>query len=156
MQKNKLLLLFPDGVGIRNYLYSNVFQNVKEDLVLLHNFDQETIEILKEKVSLSETIEIPVYKESVKEKFLRELICLVRLHYNAKKVGNSSLLTNWNWKQKTLSKKVFYKIIEANFIIKKGFIYINKKVALVNKLININDVIQKKPNKQINCQNKFV
>jgi hypothetical protein len=113
MQKNKLLLLFPDGVGIRNYLYSNVFQNVKEDLVLLHNFDQETIEILKEKVSLSETIEIPVYKESVKEKFLRELICLVRLRDNAKKTHNSSLLTNWNWKQKTLSKKVFYKIIEA-------------------------------------------
>ena len=113
MQKNKLLLLFPDGVGIRNYLYSNVFQNTKEDLVLFHNFDHETIEVLKETVSLSETIVIPAYKESVKEKFLRELICLVRLHYNSKKVGNSSLLTNWNWKQKTLSKKVFYKIIEA-------------------------------------------
>ncbi len=113
MQKAKVLLLFPDGVGIRNYLYSNVFQNAKEDLVLFHNFDNETITALKKSVSLSDSIVIPEYKESVKEKFLRELICLIRLYYNAKKVRNPSLLTNWNWNQKTLSKKIFYKIIET-------------------------------------------
>lgn len=112
MPKTKILLLFPDGVGIRNYLYSKVFQNTNEDLVLFHNFDEETIAALKESIVLSETIFIPVYKESVKEKFLRELICLVRLYHNSKIVQNRSLLTNWNWNQKTLSKKVFYKTIE--------------------------------------------
>jgi hypothetical protein len=112
MQKAKVLLLFPDGVGIRNYLYSNVFKNAKEDLVLFHNFDQITVAALKENVSLSKTILIPEYKESIKEKFLRELICLARLYYNAEKVSNPSLLTNWNWNQKTLSKKIFYKSIE--------------------------------------------
>lgn len=112
MQKAKLLLLFPDGVGIRNYLYSKVFQNTKEDLVLFHNFDAATISELQEHVSLSETIVIPDYKESIKERFLRELICLSRLYHNAKKVNNPSLLTNWNWNQKTLSKKIFYTIIE--------------------------------------------
>lgn len=113
MQKAKVLLLFPDGVGIRNYLYSDVFQSSEEDLVLFHNFDQETVSTLKKSVSLSETIIIPEYKESIGEKFLRELICLVRLQYNAKKVENLSLLTNWNWRQKTLSKKLFYKAIET-------------------------------------------
>ncbi len=43
MQNNKLLLIFPDGVGIRNYLYSNVFKNTNCELVLFHNFDYQTI-----------------------------------------------------------------------------------------------------------------
>lgn len=116
-----MLLLFPDGVGIRNYLYSSVFKNVKEDLVLFHNFDQETVMAIKETVALSETIVIPGYKESVKEKFLRELICLARLYYNAEKVTNPSLLTNWNWNQKTLSKKIFYKSIEMMAPFSKGY-----------------------------------
>jgi hypothetical protein len=113
MQNSKVLLLFPDGVGIRNYLYSDVFRNVEEKLVLFHNFDQETVTAIKGSVFLSETIVIPIYKESIKEKFLRELICLARLYHNAEKVRNPSLLTNWNWKQKTLSKMLFYKTIET-------------------------------------------
>lgn len=112
IMKEKIVLLFPDGVGIRNYLYSDVFKGVKEDLVLLHNFDEITITALKDKVSLSAAIMIPNYKETIKEKFFRELICLSRLYYNINKVDNLTLLTNWNWNQKTLSKKLFYKVIE--------------------------------------------
>lgn len=43
MEKNKILLLFPDGVGIRNYLYSKVFDTLKDEVILFHNFDPETI-----------------------------------------------------------------------------------------------------------------
>jgi hypothetical protein len=111
--KNKVVLLFPDGVGIRNYLYSDVFKGMEEDLVLFHNFDSETIKAIKENVFIDDDIIIPKYKESVKEKFLRELICLSRLYYNTEKVGNKTLLATWNWKQKTFSKKLFYKIIET-------------------------------------------
>jgi hypothetical protein len=113
INKEKIVLLFPDGVGIRNYLYSDVFKGVQEDLVLLHNFDETTIKALKDNVSLSEAITIPVYEESIKEKFLRELICLSRLYSNSRKVANPSLLTNWNWDQKMISKKIFYKVIES-------------------------------------------
>lgn len=113
MQKAKILLFFPDGVGIRNYLYSDVFQGVKEELLLFHNFDEVTILALQKSVSLSDTIIIPEYKESIKEKFLRELICLARLYYNVNKVHNSSLFRNWKWNQKTIFKSIFYKIIET-------------------------------------------
>ena len=112
IKKEKIMLLFPDGVGIRNYLYSDVFKGAKEELVLLHDFDEATIKTLKENVIFSEDLRIPVYKETIKEKFLRELICLSRLYCNSKKVANLSLLTNWNWKQNTLSKKIFYTSIE--------------------------------------------
>lgn len=112
MKKEKLLLLFPDGVGIRNYLYSDTFKNPDLDLVLLHNFDLETIDEIRKNVTIDTEISIPNYKESVKEKFLRELICLSRLHYNNSIVNNPTLLTYWNWNHKSISKKVFYKLIE--------------------------------------------
>lgn len=138
MQKAKVLLLFPDGVGIRNYLYSDVFRGTEEDLVLFHNFDQETVSTLKKSVSLAETIIIPEYRESIREKFLRELICLVRLQYNAKKVENLSLLTNWNWRQKTLSKKIFYKTIETIAPFIKDYASILKLEKRYQKTIRVN------------------
>ena len=97
MQNNKIriALLFPDGVGIKNYLYSEAFDNKDFELLLLHNFDSETILEVKKYTKLVKDIRIPVYKESVKEKFFRELICCSRLHYNSKKVKNSSVLYNW-------------------------------------------------------------
>lgn len=112
IKKEKIVLLFPDGVGIRNYLYSDVFKEIRDDLVLCHNFDPATIAELKKQIFLSDAILIPEYKESIKEKFLRELICLSRLYHNVVLTSNPVVLTNWNWKQKTLSKKMFYKTIE--------------------------------------------
>jgi hypothetical protein len=112
MQNSKLFLIFPDGVGIRNYLYSNLFKNSNFDKVLFHNFDSKSIDEIKKHATFSSEISIPHYKESFKEKFLRELICLSRLKNNARLTKNSSILTNWNWNQKTFSKKLFYRIIE--------------------------------------------
>lgn len=111
--KSKILLLFPDGVGVRNYLYSEALKEIKDDLVLFHNFDPETITAIKQNTSISDSITIPVYNESLKEKFLRELICLSRLYHNAAKVNNKAVLAYWNWNQKTFSKKIFYKLIEG-------------------------------------------
>ncbi|GAA4772203.1 MULTISPECIES: UDP-glycosyltransferase [Flavobacterium] len=112
MRKNKILLLFPDGVGIRNYLYSDVFKNTEAELILFHNFDDETAADVKKLTGLSQAFQIPKYNESLKEKFLRELICLSRLYRNSNKTGNPSILTNWNRDHKSFSKKVFYKAIE--------------------------------------------
>lgn len=110
--KNKIVLLFPDGVGIRNYLYSNVFKHSTSELILFHSFDKETEkEILKE-TGISHAIQIPTYKESFLEKFYRELICLARLHYNSKQTKNPTILTNWNTEHKGFFKKAFYGVIE--------------------------------------------
>ncbi|NQY28904.1 MAG: hypothetical protein HRT69_05460 [Flavobacteriaceae bacterium] len=109
--QNKVALLFPDGVGIKNYLYTELFQQTDAELVLLHNFDPATISAIKKQTTFVDTIEIPTYKESVREKFLRELICLSRLHYNAQKVLNNSLLTNWKTNHIGVKQQVFYKAI---------------------------------------------
>lgn len=106
--KNRIALLFPDGVGIKNYLYTNTFKNKDFELLLLHNFDSETILEVKKHTELVNDIVIPDYKESFKEKFFRELICCSRLHYNSKEVKNASILYNWKKNHKGIFKKLFY------------------------------------------------
>lgn len=108
IKNNKILLLFPDGVGIRNYLFTNVFKELEEEIVLFHAFDAKTEEEIKKITSIKESYPIPKYKESVKEKFLRELICLSRLKRNSILVQNPTILKNWKTNHKGLSKKVFY------------------------------------------------
>lgn len=111
MQNNKILLLFPDGVGIRNYLYSDVFLDLEKDLVLFHGFDVETILEVQKITKIEEAISMPKYKESIKEKFYRELICLSRLKHNAKLVDNPTILSNWKTEHKRVKNKLFYKTI---------------------------------------------
>lgn len=111
-KNNKILLLFPDGVGIRNYLYSDVFKGMEKELFLFHAFDAKTEQAVKDITAIQNTLSIPKYTESLTEKFLRELICLARLKHNAKLVNNSSILTNWKSNHKGIFKTLFYKCIE--------------------------------------------
>jgi hypothetical protein len=108
----KIMLLFPDGVGIRNYLYSDAFKGMEKELVLFHAFDSKTEQEVKDITMIQNSLKIPKYSESLKEKFLRELICISRLKYNAKLVNNSTILTNWKTNHKGFFKSFFYKFIE--------------------------------------------
>lgn len=112
IKNNKIVLLFPDGVGIRNYLYSDVFKGMEKELVLFHAFDAKTEQAVKDITAIKNALTIPKYTESLKEKFLRELICLARLKYNAKLVDNPTILTNWKSNHKGIFKTLFYKSIE--------------------------------------------
>ncbi len=108
----KAILIFPDGVGIRNYLYSDVFKNTSSELILLHNFDDATEKLISEVTAIRHFYKLPKYVESIKEKFLREVICLSRLKYNAKITQNSTILASWKKTHIGSKNKVFYKIVE--------------------------------------------
>ena len=62
MQKDKIFIVVPDGVGVRNYLYSKAFNNISANLVLFHNLGDETIEYLSNFKNISQDIAIPEYK----------------------------------------------------------------------------------------------
>ena len=104
-KNNKIVLLFPD-------FYSDVFKGMEKQLVLFHAFDAKTEQAVKDITSIENSISIPKYSESLKEKFLRELICLARLKHNAKTVDNPTILTNWKSNHKGIFKTLFYKCIE--------------------------------------------
>ena len=128
----------PDGVGIRNYLYSDVFKSTGKELVLLHNLSPETIADLRKEISFSAEFFLPDYNESLKEKFLRELICLKRLRYNTDITSNPTILTYWNTRHKTLSKKIFYKIVEIAALASNDYASILKLEKLYQKEIRKN------------------
>lgn len=108
----KVAILVPDGVGIRNYLYSNLIkeiQNYTEDITILHNLSEKALSDVKTLHNINlQSRKIPLYKETIYSKFLRELICLSRLRYNISLTKNKTLLDNWNPQQNTNFKKVFY------------------------------------------------
>lgn len=143
MQKNKIFIIFPDGVGIKNYLYSNIFKNSKLDLVLFHNFDQKAIQELSKSNKFVCEINIPEYKETIQEKFIRELVCLSRLKYNAQLVNNKTLLSNWNGNQIKFSKIIFYKTVGfISFFVKK-YQSILKLESKYQKLLRKNEFYYK-------------
>lgn len=109
--KRKIFILIPDGVGIKNYLYSRAFKNSEASLTLFHNFDYDTLAQIEKEVSIDNKLTIPPYNESVWEKFLRELINFSRLKHNAKKVGNPTILKFKKRGHKSLKLKVFYSIV---------------------------------------------
>jgi hypothetical protein len=157
MKKNKLLLIVPDGVGIRNYLYSKVFDNV-QDWVIFHNLGTEILDHVKQYKNFTNEITIPDYKESIKEKYLRELICLSRLYYNTNKVDNKTILTNWVWSQKTFIKKIFYRWIQIQSRYYKSYEAILKLELQYQKEIrknpfykNIVDILLKEKPNNIIC-----
>ncbi|RXR17748.1 hypothetical protein EQG63_09705 [Flavobacterium amnicola] len=133
MARDKIVLLFPDGVGIRNYLYSDVFKGFEKDLILFHNFDDTTINDICRNVNFEKDYTIPVYKESFKEKFLRELICYLRLQHNAKITQNKTILSNWNPLKNTFLKKMFYFLIES----------ISSLISNYNYILKLEDLYQK-------------
>lgn len=101
----------PDGVGIRNYIYTGIFDRFNTESILLHNFKSNSITDfgLQKSFNLKQLIR---YKESFKEKFYRELIHLVRLKYNAELKSNPTILSNYMPKKVSFKLKLFYAIIE--------------------------------------------
>ena len=115
MKNKKIIIVVPDGTGIRNYLFSQIIPNlVKQDcdLLIYHALsDEAIIEVEKlHNIVLAKRL-IPKYIETIKQKFLREAICFGRLHYNARLENNSTVLTNWKRNHKGL-KKWFYQGVE--------------------------------------------
>lgn len=111
--KNKILLLFPDGVGIRNYLYSDVVQHLKEhaDLIIWSPLPEAAFEEVKTLHNLQfEFKQIKLEPEGIFTRVFRESATFGRLILNSTKTNNDTILTNWNYYPKTLKLKILNKV----------------------------------------------
>jgi hypothetical protein len=119
----KICFVVPDGVGIKNYLYSSIISKLskkKNEIVILHNISSNAIKNIENLHGFNVSFKkIPGYEESVKQKFLRELISLLRIYNNIKLTKNESLKDNWNPKKKGIN-YLFYTIIEFLSVIFKN------------------------------------
>jgi hypothetical protein len=103
IEKKNVLLIVPDGVGVKNYLYSNVFKELKNssNLEIWSNLSSD---YLKENIpNYSNTVRIQdftIFDQPILSRFFWEASCWARLVYFSKKLSNPTLLFN-----RTRSKK---------------------------------------------------
>lgn len=116
MTQKRVAIFLPDGVGIRNYLFSDLMQRLKESdakILIYHKIGDAALNEVRKLHNLEfEAFELPNFKESVFEKFYRELDCLVRLKFFTKKINNETLITNWRPPKRTIMLRFFYFLIE--------------------------------------------
>ncbi len=96
----RICFLIPDGVGIRNYLYSEVIPILVRQghkIILWHSLDKELIEITERRLGLNFEKYPFVHKsDSIGAQLFRESARFGRIRLNAKNQGNPTILTNWS------------------------------------------------------------
>lgn len=97
--KKKILFLVPDGVGIKNYLYSKILTYLKEDDVQIAIWSPLPKEVFQNVEYLHDIKVEYKYLKLLSEPPLtilyREAATYARLLHNSKIKKNSSILTNW-------------------------------------------------------------
>lgn len=112
----KICFLIPDGVGIRNYLYSGVLRNLKNhgfDLQIWHSLDKEVIS-LSEKITgvMPTSIDLKIFPDDGITQLLREASSYSRLLHNVRITQNDTLMANWSFGTPSLQKKILIKLAE--------------------------------------------
>ncbi|NPA46090.1 MAG: hypothetical protein GXO24_02630, partial [Chlorobi bacterium] len=92
----KILFIIPDGVGIRNYLFSDLLHLLQErnwEIGFLHALSPQAIEEIKKVhpgLNVREFSFYP-YNEGIVNKFLRESVSYARLIHNTRLTGNPTV-----------------------------------------------------------------
>ncbi len=98
----KVAIFLPDGVGIRNYLFSGIIKGLidhKAQLVLIAALSDKAIEEAEKVHGIKfDVVGVPAYREVFREKFLRELENISRLRYFKKRLNNPTIIPDHEWK----------------------------------------------------------
>jgi len=110
-KSKKVGFLIPDGIGIRNYLFSPIIPHILEQnnkVIVLHNLPKHVIQKKAEdKLPNLNFLTAEVAPELIGERFIREATTYGRLKINSIRKSNPTILRNWKkhnltWKQKLL------------------------------------------------------
>lgn len=112
----KICFLIPDGVGIRNYLYSDLLKRLHElghEVIIWHALSPEVVKLSaslngftpKEKT-------FSVFKEDFSTQLLKESSCYARLKHNEKITSNPTIMLNWHEKRGTWQRKALISLSE--------------------------------------------
>ncbi|GGG99525.1 hypothetical protein GCM10011416_17310 [Polaribacter pacificus] len=108
----KILFLVPDGVGIRNYLYSDLIPELRScnaEICLYHKVSKSAIKEIEivHKIKI-ENKEISDLNETFYLKFLRESTAYARLIYFKDFLKNKTILNFWGKNPTSFKLKAFY------------------------------------------------
>ncbi|RIW12247.1 hypothetical protein D0X99_19385 [Algoriphagus lacus] len=105
----KICFLIPDGVGIRNYLYSDLLLILHQrghEVVIWHALDQKVIE-LASKINrfTPHQATFTSYPEDFIIQLLRESTSYARLKHNQQITENPTIMLNWHEKKGSFKRK---------------------------------------------------
>lgn len=113
----RVVLIVPDGVAVRNYLYSSFINELQAkgvEVILYHQISNAAIEEVKKvQPTLTEIKAIPHFIEKPKARLLRESLAYARLKFNTKILKNPTVMDFWNRNQKSLKQKMLYRLAEV-------------------------------------------
>lgn len=144
----KILLIVPDGVALRNYLYSNFIDELHKknaEITIYHQLSAGAIKEIKiVNKSISNFKRIPVFLESPRARLLRESLAYARLIRNKKTLKNKTILAFWNKNHKGVKQKLLYTLSETlGFIFSKSYALILKGDNYYEKIIVKNQIAKK-------------
>lgn len=163
----RVVLIVPDGVAVRNYLYSSFINELQAkgvEVVLYHQISNAAIEEVKRvQPTLTEIKAIPHFIEKPKARLLRESLAYARLKVNTKKLKNPTVMDFWNRNQKSLKQKMLYRLAEVlgtvfswnyNLILKMEALYDSEisKDAIFEKITK--DIEQLNPDYILNLHQR--
>lgn len=143
----RICLLIPDGVGIRNYLYSDLLDILKKEghqIVLWHSLDSNMIQLVEDRLGFKlEQVKFEHKPNGILVQWLREAGRYARIRLNASKMNNPTILTNWSGASNSVKGKFLniaaewlgkqittYKGVE--FVESQGFRWLNKSAEFAD------------------------
>ncbi|MCS5488981.1 hypothetical protein [Algoriphagus limi] len=112
----KICFLIPDGVGIRNYLYSDIMKDLHNSGFQLQVWHALSPEVIRQSERINsfeiDSFDLITYKEDVITQILRESIAFSRLRRGAKLTQNETIMTNWKKENLSFKKKMLLNLSE--------------------------------------------
>lgn len=147
----RICFLIPDGVGIRNYLYSDVISHLKSaghEVILWHSLDPGMIELTEKRFGEKfEQHRFEHQPDNTLVQLYRESARFARLVLNAKQKNNPTIMTNWIGGIGSFKNKALMNM--AELVGKQAKTYEdtaaleNKKFKLIRKSRKFKNAIQK-------------
>lgn len=113
---SKICFLIPDGVGIRNYLYSDLFKILHDqghEIVIWHSLPKEVIELSSQINGFTPLQhELKSFTDDFLTQLLRESSTYARLRYNAGLTENPTIMLNWHEKKGSFKRKSLIQLSE--------------------------------------------
>jgi len=137
--KKHILFLVPDGVGIKNYLFSDIITNLKNDakITIWSTLPIEAFEDVKRNHNIEfDYKQIQLSPENSLTRLYREASTYARLIYNSELQNNPTILSNWRRSSYSLKVKLLYSCAEllGRHLSKKYSRILNFEKKSINKI----------------------
>lgn len=109
------VIIVPDGVGVKNYLYSNVLKHLSKDakITIWSTLPESTFTDVKTRHQIEFNYEpLSLQAEGKRTRLFREAATYARLRYNTKVTNNATIMKNWRLQKQNLKLHLLYQLAE--------------------------------------------